>query len=106
MQIVKIPNEQKILRIKMMPVAYTKCEIGQDWYKNELEIHFWADDCYPDYMEVNEWIMKEIDGKTLNIEDVVEMVYDFLKENYSPLFLEVHDHVRGCKTHFDVEVIK
>ena len=50
----KLENKQKITFITMKPVAYTKCAIGQDWYKNELEIRFVPRDCYPDYMEVND----------------------------------------------------
>lgn len=102
----KIKNTQDISFILMKPVAYTKCAIGQDWYKNELEIDFVPKDCYPDYMAVNEWIMKNIDGKEFNIEDVVEKIYDYLKEEYTPESLSVVDHIRGCKTHFDVDVIK
>lgn len=101
-----LKNKQGINKITMMPVAYTKCVIGQDWYRNELEIIFIPADVYPDYMEVNEWIMKEIDGEELNIEDVVAMIYDFLVDEYHPVSVEVKDHIRGCKTHFDVIVEK
>lgn len=89
----------------MKPVAYTKCAIGQDWYKNEMEITFLPADCYPDYMEVNQFIMGEVDGQEFNIEDVVQRVYEFLMK-YDPKRLKVEDHIRGCKTHFDVDVIK
>lgn len=102
----KIENEQEVSLIIMKPVAYTKCAIGQDWYKNLLEITFMPNSCYPDYMEVNEWVMKEIDGKELNIEDVVANVYDYIKREYDPLDLSVKDNIVGCKTHFDVVVIK
>lgn len=102
----KIKNEQRIGRIAMYPIAYTKCVIGGDWYKNELEIEFVPADCYPDYMDVNDYIMQEIDGQELNIEDVVDKVYQYLQVNYEPQSLVVIDHIKGCKTHFDVDVIK
>ena len=102
----KLENKQGITMIIMRPVAYTKCAIGQDWYKNELEIMFEPNDCYPDYMEINEWIMTEIDGKEFNIEDVVDAVYNFLMETYQPNDLRVVDRIIGCKTHFDVVVEK
>lgn len=102
----KLENKQGISFIIMKPVAYTKCAIGQDWYKNELEIMFEPNECYPDYMEVNEWIMTEIDGKEFNIEDVVDVVYNFLMEIYQPKYLKVADRIIGCKTHFDVVVEK
>lgn len=102
---VKLTNSQKITEIIMKPVAYTKCVIGQDWYKNELEIYFIPNECYPDYMEVNDFIMERVDGKELNIEDVVDIVYAELKK-YDPVALKVIDYIKGCKTHFDVTVIK
>ena len=102
----KLENKQKITFITMKPVAYTKCAIGQDWYKNELEIRFVPRDCYPDYMEVNEWIMTNIDGKEFNIEDVVDVIYNFLKETYQPADLSIINNIIDCKTHFDVIVEK
>ena len=35
-----LENTQSIKLITMKPVAFTKCVIGQDWYRNELEIIF------------------------------------------------------------------
>lgn len=102
----QIKNTQKITHIKMNPIAFAKCEIGGDWYKNELEIDFVPEECYPDYTYVQEWIMTNIDGKTLNIEDVVERVYNFVKETYAPARLKVIDTVNGCRTHFNVIVTK
>ena len=102
----KIKNTQKIAMITMNPTACTLCAIGQDWFKNELEIIFMPGDCYPDYMEVEDWIMKNIDGKELNIEDVVQKIYDFIAETYQPKDLTVTDNVSGCKSHFNVSVTK
>lgn len=102
----KLKNTQGISMIIMHPVAYTKCQIGQDWYKNEFEISFAPGDIYPDYMEVKDWIMENIDGKELNIEDVVDKIYSFIQDEYAPKDLEVTDDIKGCKTHFDVTVIK
>ena len=102
----RIDNKQDIKKITMCPTAYTKCVIGQDWYKNELEIEFVPALWYPDYMEVDEWIMKEIDGKELNIEDVVNIIYKKLSLEFYPKELKVTDHIKGCKTHFDVIVTK
>lgn len=102
----KIKNTQGISKIIMKPVAYTKCVIGQDWYKNELEIIFVPDNYYPDYMDVNKWIMTNIDGKELNIEDVIDRIYNFLIDEYNPESLTVKNSITGCKTHFDVIVEK
>jgi hypothetical protein len=50
--------------------------------------------------------MKEIDGKELNIEDVVDIIYNMLQSNYKPKSLTVTDYIENCKTHFDVVVTK
>lgn len=102
----KIENKQDINLIIMKPDAYCRCEIGGDFYRNSLEISFLPDNYYPDYTEVQEWIMQNVDGKTLNIEDVVELIYNFLMETYQPIDLEIKNEVKGCRTHFDVTVIK
>ncbi len=100
----KIDNFQQIEEIRMYPRAFTKCEIGGDWYENDLEIVMRPSDCYPDYMEVQDWVMKNIDGKTLNIEDVVNDIYEFIDTEYHPYSVNVIDSIKGCKTHFDVIV--
>lgn len=102
----KILNEQHIKKITMRPVAYTKCALGGDFYKNDIEIIFSPDKYYPDYTELQDWMMENIDGKTLNIEDVIVTIYDYIESEYKPTDLKVVDHVIGCRTHFDVVVEK
>ena len=102
----KIENTQGINLIIMQPDAFNICELGGDFYKNELTISFMPNNYYPDYTEVQTWIMKNIDGKVMNIEDVVDRIYNFLMETYQPHELEVSNHITGCRTHFDVTVIK
>lgn len=101
----RIPNTQGIREIYLYPVAITKCELGGDWYTNQMEIRFVPRECYPDYTEVRTWIQNNIDGKTLNIEDVVAEVRKFLVREYKPYMLTIKDHITGCATHFDVDVI-
>lgn len=102
----KIKNKEGITSITMYPTAYTLCEIGQDWYKSNLEIIMEPNEVYPDYMEVKDFISENIDGKVMNIETVIEKIYDHLMNEYEPTSLKVINHVRGCRTHFDVDVVK
>lgn len=102
----KLKNTQRIGEIRMFPDAYTRCELGGDFYKNSFEIEFVPGDFYPDYTEVQTWVMENIDGKTMNIEDVVSEIYDFLLSEYSPAYLKVINRVTNCRTHFDVVVEK
>lgn len=99
----EIKNNENVTEIVMKPTAYTKCKIGQDWYRCEFDVVFIPGDCYPDYMEVNSFIMQNIDGHELNIEEAARMLYDMLKK-YNPRGLRVTNYIRDCKTHFDVDV--
>lgn len=99
----RIENKENVTKIIMKPTAISKCKIGQDWYKMAFEIEFVPDKFYPDYMEVNAFVMDNIDGKELNIEEAAKMLFDMLK-GYNPRFLQVTNHIAGCKTHFDVDV--
>ena len=101
-----IQNKEGITSIMMYPTAYTLCAIGQDWYKSQLEIQMIPDKVYPDYMQVKDYISDNIDGKEMNIETVVDVIYKYLSETYAPSYLRVTNHVRGCRTHFDVDVVK
>ncbi len=99
----KIENRENVSRIIMKPTAVSKCKIGQDWYKMAFEVEFIPGNCYPDYIEVNDFVMRKIDGKELNIEEAAEMLYGMLSA-YNPKSLKVTNHIAGCKTHFDVDV--
>ena len=102
----KLENKQDIKMIIMKPEVYTVCDIGGDMYRSKLEISFIPGDCYPDYMQVERWLAENIDGKRLNIEDVVAKVYEFIEHEYHPEQMEVRNEVTNCRTHFDVTVIK
>lgn len=101
-----IKNSEKIKKITMKPTAITLCKIGQDWYKHELIIEFCPDAYYPDYMEEEAWIMEHVDGKELNIEEVVDVIYGHLTEVYMPKELHIIDRIIGNKVHFNVIVEK
>lgn len=99
----KLENIEKVKRIIMRPTACVKCQIGQDWYQCEFEVDFIPDEYYPDYMEVESFVIREIDGKELNIEQAAKILKDHLLQ-YEPKQITVTNHIHGCKTHFDVDV--
>lgn len=99
----RLGNNEKVSSIVMMPTACVKCQIGQDWYQCQFEAIFVPSGYYPDYMQVQKFVMDEIDGKELNIEQAARLLYDFLLL-FEPKSLTVVNHVRACKSHFDVDV--
>lgn len=100
----RLGNIENVKKIVMRPTACVKCQLGQDWYKCDFEVEFEPAGYYPDYMEVEKFVENYIDGKDLNIEQAARLLCDFLKEAYEPKNVTVCNHVRGCKTHFDVDV--
>lgn len=100
----RIGNIEGVTKIVMHPIAHVKCQIGQDWYRCEFEVEFIPDGCYPDFMQVDEFVRESIDGHELNIEQAAKLLHDFLKDTYDPKGVRVCNHIRGCKTHFDVDV--
>lgn len=99
----KIVNNERVSQIVMKPKACMKCRIGQDWYQSNFEVIFYPNKYYPDYMEVQKFVMNEIDGKELNIEEAARILYDYLMI-YEPTALTVVNHIFDCKSHFDVDV--
>lgn len=100
----RIPNNERVSEIRMKPMAYTKCQIGQDWFLNKFEAVFIPDKYYPDYMEVEQFISENIEGHEMNIEQAARCLCDFLKK-YEPDNVYVIDHIENCRTHFDVDVV-
>lgn len=101
-----IQNKEKITSIIMKPFAECLCEIGKDWYHIQFEVDFTPNKTYPDYMDVAEYISKEISGKQLNIEAAVEKLGSMLWDQYKPMSLTVKGIVDKVITHFPVEVKK
>lgn len=99
----KLSNIEKVHEIIMKPTACVKCQIGQDWYQCHFEAIFIPGEYYPDYMEVQDYIMREIDGKELNIEQAAIMLKEYLLK-YEPQEVKIINHITGCKSHFDVDV--
>lgn len=102
----KIENREKIISIEMYPTAICRCKIGRDLYTNKFKIIFAPDRVYPDYMDVDAWILNNIDGKDLNIEEAVNLLYEYLQSEYQPAALTVETSVDDAKTHFPVKVTK
>lgn len=101
----KLENKEQITKIEMFPIAHCLCVIGKDWYTINFTVTFEPLESYPDYMFVKDYITKEIEGKELNIEQAVNILYEYLKR-YNPLKLTVSADVKDASSHFPVKVTK
>ena len=100
-----IKNLEGITMIIMKPFANCLCKLGQDWYHIDFEATFIPGDYYPDYMDIQRDITEKINGKELNLEEAVDILYGIL-EAYKPQNMSVRAVVNKSTTHFPVEVIK
>lgn len=100
-----IQNTQGIKRIDMMPIAHCLCAIGKDWYTIKFEITIYPEEEYPDYMDVMKWLTENVEGRELNIEDAVDLIYGYLTNSLS-CEVEVVADVSDASTHCPVRVVK
>ena len=100
---VMLKNEYGIKEIIMYPKVICYCPLGNDWYSNSFEVYMKVKQSIPDYCEIEKWLDKNMRGKSLIIEDAIEMFYKYLSETYSPIAIEVSSYVEDAK-HFPVRV--
>ncbi len=77
-----IENEPKVEEIIYEDTVINFCPIGKSLYRNNLTIIIHPDKILPDYIEVHKEI-RELEGKSLIIEEVVDLVLDIIKR-YNP----------------------
>lgn len=101
--ILMIKNNEKVKFIKMYPKAKCFCPIGEAWYTNQFEIELIIDDEYCDYLDVKNFVKKEIEGQVLTIEKACYKLYEYFKmQKFKKV--KIVSNVNDA-THFDVEVI-
>lgn len=102
----KLENKQGINTITMKPRAVCFCPLGDDWYTNEFLISIDVADYYPDYCDIEKFLNEKVRGKSLIIEDAVEIVYDYIAEELNPDWIEVTSCVNDVTSHSPVVVSK
>lgn len=100
----RIENKEGVSKIVMRPIVYCLCDLGGDWYSLEIEIEMKPVGAYPDYMEVQDFLMRCVDGKRLNIEEALLITKKELEIWFPDAEIVVKGVVKNAKTHFDVEV--
>lgn len=98
-------NKQKISKITIRRNSHNICPIGEDWFTAQVTIEMYPDVEIPDFVDVDKFFEKNIDGATMIIEDVVEAAAEFILKSYAPLKLITTARVTDS-THSDVEVTR
>ena len=105
-------NTQKITKIIFEPkTTHNFCPLGQLYcdelekqgspkmlphYTNHFKITFCPGELVCDYIDVEKWIARTINDKTLIIEDTVSMLFDYIMETYKPKYLLVETYVNDA----------
>ena len=105
-------NTQKITKIIFEPkTTHNFCPLGQLYcdelekqgspkmlphYTNHFKITFCPGELVCDYIDVEKWLARTINDKTLIIEDTVSMLFDYIMETYKPKYLLVETYVNDA----------
>ena len=105
-------NTQKITKIVFEPkTTHNFCPLGQLYcdelekqgspkmlphYTNHFKVTFCPGELVCDYIDVEKWIARTINDKTLIIEDAVSMLCDYIMETYKPKYLLVETYVNDA----------
>lgn len=100
-----VENKYGIGEIEIECKAKCFCPLGNDWYTNQFTIMIVPDKKIPDYCEVDAWIERTINGKTMIIEAAVDALHKHIVEGYEPKECRVVSYVDDAK-HSTVTVCK
>lgn len=98
------PNRQRISKVRFTQNVQCYCPLGDDWYTNHVTVDMQLGDAIPDYCDVDDFI-RSISGKSLIIEDVIDLIYKYFTDTYKPINLRVESYVDDAK-HLPVTVVK
>ena len=100
----RFSNTQGITSITGTKRLSLFCPLGKDYYTADITIDFAPDKTIMDYCELDDYLNQQ-SGLSLIIEDLIDVVYNHLQEEYKPKLLRVSVKAYS-NTHMDVEVTK
>ena len=100
----KFKHTQNLSGIEFDKTLTMYCPLGRDYYTATVSVNFIPGEWVMDYLDVEDFF-KKTQGEHLIIEDLVNKVYGYLKDNYAPANLAVAVHAENA-THFPVTVYK
>lgn len=100
----KFEHTQDLTSINYMKTITLFCPLGNDYYTAGIEVSMAPGEYVMDYLD-EENFFKELQGKKLIIEDLVNTVYEHIMYEYAPTYLYVSVKAYNA-THFPVVVTK
>ena len=79
------------------------CPLGSNYYRATISVKMELGEYIVDFLDLEDYFKKELNGKSLTSEDLVIEIFNHLDENYKPMHLSVTSH---SDSHFEIDVIK
>ena len=92
-----------ISKMKMSVPVTVFCPLGPNYYRATINIEIELGDVIVDFLDLEDYFKKELNGKHLTSEDLVIEIFNHLDEAYKPMHLTVSSK---SDSHFAIEVIK
>lgn len=99
----KVENKYKVHRLEYNASAFVFCPLGKDWGRVEIKAEIYPAAWLPDYVDVDNFIVENLEGSTHITEEVGYLVFDFLVKMLEPVDLRVtvhsvNDSMHSCYT--------
>ncbi len=79
------------------------CPLGPNYYRAQVDVIIELGDLVVDFLDLEDYFKKELNGKHLTTEDLTIEVFNKLNEVYKPMHLKVTSH---SNSHFELAVTK
>lgn len=79
------------------------CPLGPNYYRAEVEVKMELGEVIVDFLDLEDYFKKELNGKHLTTEDLTIEIFNTLDEIYKPKHLRVASH---SNSHFELEIVK
>ena len=79
------------------------CPLGPNYYRAQVDVEIELNNIIVDFLDLEDYFKKELNGKSLTTEDLTIEVFNTLDEIYKPMHLKVTSH---SNSHFDLGITK
>lgn len=96
-------NEKNISRMKFTAPVTPFCPLGPNYYRATVTCELELGDKIVDFLDLEAYFKKELNGSSLTTEDLCDEVFQTLSKVYEPKHIRV---TVGSDSHFPIETIK
>lgn len=83
------PNDYGIGLTHFKTETTVFCPIGKDYYKADIEVWVTGQKRIVDFLDINDFCVKELNGKVLSHEELTAVVFQEMEREFQPEHLKV-----------------